>query len=383
MSLTFNVGCKTNGNSSNDQGVLASIFSAGPTGYSISGTTSGYGNLRTDGTADFGLVLKSFSKKNLFNLELNDIMSTQFDTIRVIGSSISLPSNVALPSQKERYIFSIKLDKPEYSLRLNPEDDQKLVLLHGQFPFDDVVSGFRNDQPLLKLADKFDILSYSEYDFSGSPVANKNLDLVAGAKKHSSSVNLSSPQQFDSSYSYLVISLNESNGFYLANNITVIPQNRTKSIKTDSQSSVIFSGLVHENFADSESTSLLRYKMSLKISDTNSLSDDLLGFVENMNYNNGTLQYEAPSEGTMTNLAIAYKIYEIDSQNEEVIFYEGYELNAWNNSIDLSTFETNRRSSARYRLEISLFANKKSKNYVDDQDVINNSTHVSRNSIFL
>jgi hypothetical protein len=349
--------------------------------YELSGTTTGYGNLRTDGIADFGLVLKSFTRPDLFQLELNDLMSTEFDKITVIGNDIELPSNVALPQQKERYILSINLNKPNYKVQFKEHEDQKLVLLHGQFPFDDVVKGFRNDQPLLKLANKFNIVSFSEYSFENPLSFSKfKLDLIAGQNIHSNFVQIQAPRTFPSDYSYVVVALDLVSNAYLANNLTVLAPNEIKNLKITANNTQIFSGLIHETFADPTSSSLLKHKMSLRLNSVNSPSTELLGFIENLSYKSDVLSYTLPNSRSLNEIGLAYNIFEIDQKNKETIIYQNFILGDWPNSLDLSFFEILRKPNLKYRIEVYLTAAEHIKNATNFDEIFEYAELVTRNT---
>lgn len=352
--------------------------------YELSGTTNGYGNLRTDGIADFGLVLKSFKRADIFQIELNDLMSTEFDKISVIGNDIELPSNVALPPQKERYILSINLNKPNYKIQFKEHEDQRLVLLHGQFPFDDVVKGFRNDQPLLKLADKFNIISFSEYSFENPLKLSKlNLDLKAGQNTHSSTVQIQAPKYFTSDFNYVVVAMDQVDNFYLANNLTVLAPNEVKNLKITGNNTQIFSGLIHETFADPSSNSLMKQKMSLKLNSINAPYTELLGFIENVTYKSDVLSYTLPDSRNLNELGLVYNIFEIDGKKQEKIIYQNFVLGVWANSLDLSFFEALRKPNFKYRIDVYLCAAEHAQLARDFDEIFEHAELVTRNSTHL
>lgn len=352
--------------------------------FELYGQTSGYGLLKTDGIADFGLALKSFSRQDLYQIELNDLMSTKFDKISIMGSSIEIPANVALPQQKERYILSINLNKPHYSLTFALNESPHLVLLHGQFPFSDVVQGFRNDQPLLKLADKFNILSFSEYHFENlNKQPRVHLDLVAGQKKHTANMTLKSPSQFSSEYTYVVVALDHKNNLFLPNNLTVLKPNESKIFNITNDDTYIFSGLIHESFADAESKSLLKYKMSFQMTMAQYANSDPLDFIENIIYKNETIYFDKPQNFGFTELGMVYNIVEIAPDGEEQILVQNFTASSWNNTIDLTGFESLKKSKHSYRFD--LFLGAAYNHYIpqDSFDFFENSELMTRNSILL
>lgn len=390
--ITFSLlGCK-NSSTSNPEELkfsttpLISKFKRAQTlqEFALFGTTLGFGNLRTDGNADFGLVLKSFTKEDLFQIELNDLMSTAFDKISVIGNSIEIPSNVTLPEQRERYILSINLNKPTYKIQFNSEDDPQIVLLHGQFPFSDVVQGFRNDEPLLKLANRFNILSYSEYSFNNpDPKANFKVDLVAGQKVHGSNFLAKAPQNVASDYSYVVVALDQKAKHYLANNLTVLAKNEIRNLKISSPSTYIFSGLIHESFVNAESKSMAKYKMSLQLQESSSWTSELLDFIENIKLTKDQLSYAMPSNKGHNELGIAYNIIEISPFGEETVLTQNTVLGAWAPTIDLSFLPSLKKPKHSYRIDLFFAAASHAQIARDYEDLFELAEYISRNSFRL
>ena len=351
--------------------------------FTLAGNTSGYGSLRTDGIADFGLVLKSFTKSDLFQIELNDLMSTEFDKISIIGSSIDIPSNVALPQQRERYILSINLNKPTYKIQFDEDDDQQLVLLHGQFPFSDVVQGFRNDQPLLKLADKFNILSFSEYQFSNDTFKNLNLDLVAGQKTHSTQFQARAPQSFNSEYSFVVVALDQKQDVFLANNLTVLGRNEVRNLKITAPDTYIFSGLIHDSLADSESKSLLKYKMTFQMQTSNLWTSELLDFIEGLRFQNDEVTFTKPDNKGFNELGLAYNIIETSPAGVETIVDQNAILGAWSSNIDLFFMRQLRKPNHTYRIDLFMAAAGHAQLARDYNELFELAEFISRNSLQL
>lgn len=380
--LFFTFGCRQSSDYTKLNINSARVASA--TNYELYGNTSGYGVLKTDGIADFGLVLKSFTKEKLFEIELNDLMSTEFDRISIIGNNIEIPSNVALPNQKERYILSITLNKPTYKIQFDQLEDQRVVLLHGQFPFNDVVQGFRNDQPLLKLADKFNVLSFSEYSFDNTNNSSRmNLDLVAGQKKHTQNIQVKAPARFGKEYSYVVVALDQADHVFLANNLTVLAPNESKNLKITGDDTYIFSGLVHESFSDSESTSMQKHKMSFQMLPAGLARAEILDFIENLKYNNENLTFTLPNNLGLIENGLAYNIVEINRSGVETILVQDFTTGPWSDSLNLSGFESLRKANHTYRLDLFVGASLQNQMLTSFEDVFESSDLITRNSINL
>lgn len=353
----------------------------------VRGTTTGYGNLRTDGVADFGLVLKSFNKQDLFQIELDDLMSTSIDRINVFGQNLDIPSNVALPDQRERYIFSIRLNKPNYRIFFEPNRDTSVIILHGQFPFSDVIDGFRNGTSLLQLAGLFNILSYTEYPgttSNGSLFVEKNLNVGQNLLRETQSV--SAPTSTPRDYNFVAVSLlptSGGNGFY-PTDIKVVPQNRTSNIKIERQQPAMLTGLFHSSFADPSSTQIQKHKMTLQLHSPIKSTSSLLGFVENLNYSNGTLSFTAPSLAghSASEMGVTARVFDVSGPSP-VLVYDAHQIGMWSNSIDLSGFDSIRQSRNRYRIELSLHASTSNQAITNLDELFNNTEFVTRNAIAL
>jgi len=125
--------------------------------FQLRGTTSGYRIVNGDGLIDFGIVMSTFKKRDLFNFDVSMVMSSSKDKITLVGQEVNLPSNVALPLQNEKYVFSFNFDKPQYRL-LFPEGGKKSVFLaRGQFELQPVIDGHFDGKELFELVNFFNI----------------------------------------------------------------------------------------------------------------------------------------------------------------------------------------------------------------------------------
>lgn len=126
--------------------------------FELKGLTSGYTVKNGDGLIDFGLVMSTFSKKDLFNFDIGMVMSPYKDIIEIIGNQVKLPSNVGLPKQTERYIFSITLDKPAYRLYFKTPGEKNVFAARGRFPLDKIIDGYQDGKEIVELVNDFDML---------------------------------------------------------------------------------------------------------------------------------------------------------------------------------------------------------------------------------
>lgn len=348
----------------------------------VKGTTVGYGTLREDGRADFGLVLRSFQKQDLFQIELDDLMSTSTDRISVFGYNLDLPSNVALPDQRERYFLSIRLNKPQYRVDFKPEQDTSMIILHGQFPFSDVIDGFRNGTSLLQLAGLFNILSYSEYQgqtYSAPQVLTQ--DLTVGQNPLRETQSLTAPNSIPRDYNFVAVSLLQSHqgDSFFPTDIKVIPQGRSAQVKVERGREALFTGLFHSSFADSEAKGLQRYKMSLQLQTLGRTGSSLLGFVEDLKYTGGQMTYLAPSMmAGMNALGVSAQVFE--AQTGQLV-HSLHQLGPWTGHLDMTALESFRQSGKKYRIEVSLHASTSNDIPYDSESLFNSTELVTKNAI--
>lgn len=82
--------------------------------YEVKGKAQDFIIKNGDGLVDFALVMVPLKKSDFISVNINKIVSPENDTISVIGQSVSIPSNISLPQQKESYLLPVTLNKPIY-----------------------------------------------------------------------------------------------------------------------------------------------------------------------------------------------------------------------------------------------------------------------------
>lgn len=132
----------------------------GPNNFQASGQTQGFGDLRTDGKVDFGLVLPAIFKDQILQFDLMSLVSPEVDSITVAGRTVEIPSNITLPQQRENYsIFPINLNKPNYRMFVRQTGNYNVVAMHGQFPLQTVVDELRAGKSMFEMIKYFTFLS--------------------------------------------------------------------------------------------------------------------------------------------------------------------------------------------------------------------------------
>lgn len=126
-----------------------------PTQIEIKGRATQFGDLRKDGKVDFGLVYPALNRRQLAQFEIENVISPQFDQIKVLTETVSVPSNLTLPRQDESYILPITLEKPEYRLYVKDPGTYRVMATHGQFPLKQVVSQLRDGKSFYEVLNLF------------------------------------------------------------------------------------------------------------------------------------------------------------------------------------------------------------------------------------
>lgn len=127
----------------------------------LSGKGTGFNIKDKDNKIDFALMIHALNRTALFSFNLDMVISNEMDTISVMGQEMDLPSNIALPKQKETYILPITLEKEKYRLYFNEKGTKRVYTARGQFPFKEVVKELRNNTPFHELINYFSLLGGS------------------------------------------------------------------------------------------------------------------------------------------------------------------------------------------------------------------------------
>lgn len=197
----------------------------------LSGTTQGFGNLEKNNIVDFGLVLPSLSKQDLFTFSLDKIISKESDTIEVAGMEAKIPSNVTLPRQKESYIVPITLQKERYRLYFNDFGPRQIYALHGRFPFQETVDKITEKVPFHTLVNDFEFQSGSLR--SVNIQGNTQLNLPVNERVFSLAHRISPPSDLTNAHTMISVALFEENNFLYPTDLHKVENARSFPLKND------------------------------------------------------------------------------------------------------------------------------------------------------
>jgi hypothetical protein len=109
-----------------------------------------------DNVMDFALVMPAVKKRDMLAFNIDMFISPQTDQITVYGNKLNLPSNTSIPKQKENYgMFPVTIDKSLYRLYFDQPANQKIVTIHGQFPFKQVVGELQGGKTFIDVINQF------------------------------------------------------------------------------------------------------------------------------------------------------------------------------------------------------------------------------------
>lgn len=199
--------------------------------------TSGFDVKDKDGWIDFALMFESISRPELLNFDLSMIISPQNDTIEVAGQSVSLPSNVSLPKQKESYFLPVTLEKPVYRSYFYTPGSKLFYALKGRFPFKTVVKEMQDDKPFHELINHFQIQSGTLRNVAISS-SSHSLDLPVNELKFTESRHFKAPN-FNSQEYMIAIAGSQFEQQFIPTDIKTVEANQTSQLVTAAGSAPI------------------------------------------------------------------------------------------------------------------------------------------------
>lgn len=176
----------------------------------MSGATTGFGPLEKNNIADFGLVIPSLTKRDLFSFSMDKIISPEMDAIEIAGFESKVPSNLTFPKQRESYVIPVTFEKERYRMYFAEKGPKKVYALHGKFPFKEVIDKIRTKVPFATLINHFEFVSGSIKEIQLNGPTSVNLPVNEMTFAHEETIV---PPHLDSDKVMLAISLFENNGY--------------------------------------------------------------------------------------------------------------------------------------------------------------------------
>jgi hypothetical protein len=136
------------------------------TAIEVKGDAKEFGTLRRDGKVDFALVYPGLRLQQLNRFDIDSMISSEVDIIRILTEDVALPSNLALPEQKETYILPITLNKPTYRMSFGQAGNYRMTAIHGQFPLSQVVGEIRAGKSVYEVINYFRMIGGGQRDIT-------------------------------------------------------------------------------------------------------------------------------------------------------------------------------------------------------------------------
>jgi len=144
--------------------------------FELTGVATGFQVKNRDGFVDFGLTIPVVKPEDLFQFNLDMILSPYTDPISILGQKVEVPGNVTLPQQKERYIIPFTIEKPTYRIGFAEGGVKHLISLAGTFPIKPVIDAFRSGSSFTDVINAFNMQGLSMHEVTVTQ-KNQRLDL--------------------------------------------------------------------------------------------------------------------------------------------------------------------------------------------------------------
>lgn len=196
----------------------------------VKGTTTGYGRLPSDGKVNFALVIPALTREQMLAFDLASVISPQNDAIEIIGNPVKIPSNIALPEQRETFIFPITLNKPDYRLFVRSPGQYRITALHGQFPLQRVVNDIRGGKSIFEVINHFTLIEQGQIDVDvRGPVSGANM--VVNQNRFTQNIAVKAPT-FAAGHVMLGLAMLEENGTFVPTDIKRFTPGQSMNLKS-------------------------------------------------------------------------------------------------------------------------------------------------------
>lgn len=131
----------------------------------LKGKATGFGNLKSNGTLDVGLVFQSVNRSDLSALDLTRLISPDVDHQKAYGFDIAIPANLSIPSQSESiFLFvPVSLDKPDFrtAILAGMQPTSTIAAVGAQFDFKKMIGDLKDGKSFFDLINGLRFRSYS------------------------------------------------------------------------------------------------------------------------------------------------------------------------------------------------------------------------------
>lgn len=356
----------------------------------ISGVVNGLPVSNGDKNIDFGLVMSSLTKTDLFNFDVANVISPYSDVLSAMGQEFDVPSNVSIPNQKERYVINITLDKPVYSLYTSTLGAKRLFSTAGRFVFKPVVDELRDGKPFYDLINYFNLSggTLREVDVTSNET---QLNFPAQELTFSKKVSVRSPK-INSDEVFLSLTANEVAGQLVPTGIRKLNSEETAELTAIENTPLFLVNAIKRQAefmgnvpgGDRITASMLPFKTNL--------DPQLLPLIANPTivakdgYVVTTPAVSAPAK--MTRLALFGAVSDVFTETigdkSITTLVKRWEVlgTEWPNQVALPNWPLDSQIQANpRRFEINLIGGLNAKTFDLGDDLVQAATHVTRSSV--
>lgn len=384
--------------------------------FEVKGATNGYGRIIQDGKVDFGLVIPALSRDQMLAFDVSTMISPRQDQLEIIGNAVKIPSNIALPQQRESYVFPIELNKPDYRLYMRQKGQYKFAAIHGQFPLQRVVNDIRAGKSIFEVINHFNFLEGGQKTVD---VANNVEGLVMDVNqvRFDSNVSVRAPA-LAANEVMIGVSLHEQDGLLMPTDLKRLNANQTLNLKAIGSARSVLSLLLEDTGKKtagaalggflaplSDLANMIPYegaaaerapldfsKLSFALLPANGMvQPNFLPLLAKPELSGNILTMQPPPLLNGLSAAGTYLVFsEIEVLGEGNAKIERrtrlWELwsSAWLDRVELPKIEFERKPDHKYRWEIMFLArpaNFIGESFAEDRVDLRSITHVTRNAL--
>lgn len=355
------------------------------TQYEVSGTAQNLPIVNYDGNIDFALALPGLSRQDMMIFDLDTIISSQNDTVSVLGFDLDIPSNFSVPEQTERYMFlSATFNKPQFHLYYGQPGANRVYALRGRFELKTVVDDLRHGSKFLDVVNSFAVTGGSMKDINVAALSiQQNLpmkDLNYTGRQTVVAPHLAADESF------LVLSAFQQNGLMMPSDVKRLTAGESMALATLPQSPSYVLGVVKKS-ADFNHTDNVRMSTVL-LPFTNGIHPQTLPLIEAPSISGNNLFF--PTVTTIpgvneigTYARLTYDVKTIRGANDIGVFTPYWEVYAsgWVNQASLPEWPQEPAFSGSKRWEVSFIGSQTSSQSAIGPAMMEAATHVTHNSV--
>lgn len=359
--------------------------------FELNGLTTGHVLKDKDDVLDFGLAMESLSKQDLLTFDLNKMISPLTETISVAGVKLQIPGNLTIPKQKESYIISLTIEKPQYRLSFSSPGVKQVYGLRGQFPFKKVVKEMQNKKPFYELINLFSFLSATAENIDVS-AAKVTQDLNIAKQVFTKKVNFTAPAIANTQI-LVAISAAQQQGRWMPMDVKRFESAQAGSLSSaEGVQNLLVTILKNKNEFDPSASGMDRLSATIQ----GAQATPMLALIRDPEIISGReVKFYAPENRSRTTQALGTYVALnnlTETRNakgdKEIKAQRQWELYAptWVNGVTLPNFPSRLTTLAtkNRRLEVMYMAGNPSLmnlNQQLDQELIENATQITRSSV--